>query len=461
MSITEAIQTIYAEKVYRKPLLTSNASKKALEDSSWADGLRGISALFVLSSHMVLAFARYIVRPADGLHGHSSLFQKPFFRLVGQGQAWVALFFILSGFVNALKPVKLAKAGNIETALSNLGVSSFKRSFRLFLPATAITVISWFVCQLGAFETARNSDAYWLYTTSPKQSLCWTDAIKDLLYAIRTTWTYNPDNPYDQPQWALLYLLQGSMFVFTVLLVTINLRSGFRVSALVICYFWSFNWGIKLGDPMVGINVFAGIILVELHHSRLPLRLSPYSHIFAPPLALAGLFLMSFPSQFQPWTYWSSFLLKACHKIAPVDIEVSRYWPTIGAQVLTLAIVLSPHLRRALSHRWLLWLGKISFPLYLLHGSLMRSVLAWMLFHGQTLKNIEENNVIVMRYPLPGIPTFIVAIPVFMAILFVATHFWAVKVEPWFGWMTDKAQKIMFTKEQWPNLGPNGRSRTT
>lgn len=211
-------------------------------------GLRGIAAVFVMSSHMVLAFARYIVRPADGLHAHSSLLQKPFFRLVGQGPAWVALFFILSGFVNALKPIKLAKAGNIETALSNLGVSSFKRSFRLFLPATAATVISWFICQLGAYETARNSDAYWLYTTSPKQSLCWTDAINDLVYAIRTTWTYNPDNPYDQPQWALLYLLQGSMFVFTVLLVTINLKSSFRLAALVMCYFWSFNWGIKLGD---------------------------------------------------------------------------------------------------------------------------------------------------------------------------------------------------------------------
>lgn len=36
--MTEAIQTIYAEKGYRKPsLLTENASKKALEDSSWAD----------------------------------------------------------------------------------------------------------------------------------------------------------------------------------------------------------------------------------------------------------------------------------------------------------------------------------------------------------------------------------------------------------------------------------------
>lgn len=215
---------------------------------------------------------------------------------------------------------------------------------------------------------------------------------------------------------------------------------------------------------MVSINVFAGIILVELHHSKWPLFLSPYSHLFAPPIALAGLFLMSFPSQFQPWTYWSNFLLEACHKIAPADIEVSRYWPTIGAQVLTLAIVLSPHLRRALSHPWLLWLGKISFPLYLLHGTFMRSLLAWMLFYGQTLKNIEENNggqkYLVLRYPLPGIPTFLAVMPVFMAILIAATHLWAVKVEPWFGWITDRAQKIMFSKEEWPNLMPNGRNRT-
>lgn len=211
---------------------------------------------------------------------------------------------------------------------------------------------------------------------------------------------------------------------------------------------------------MVGINVFSGIILVELHHSQLPLLLSPYSPLFAPPLALTGLFLMSFPSQFQPWTYWSNFLLEACHKIAPADIEVSRFWPTIGAQILTLAIVLSPHLRHALSHRWLLWLGKISFPLYLLHGSLMRSVLSWMLFQGQTLKNIQENDIIVLRYPLPGIPTFLVVMPVFIAILLGATHLWAVKVEPWFGWITDKAQKTMFTKEEWPNLVPNGRIRT-
>lgn len=201
-----------------------------------------------MCSHLTLAFARYIVRPADGENGPSSWMQRPIFRLVGQGPAWVALFFILSGLVNSLKPVKLARAGNVEPALSNLAVSSFRRSFRLFLPATAATVLSWFITQFGAYETAKHSDAYWLYTTSPSPSSSWGTAVEDLVRAIRTTWLYNPENPYDQPQWALFYLLQGSMFVFCALLVTINLTPLWRTLTLILCYFWSWNWGIKLGD---------------------------------------------------------------------------------------------------------------------------------------------------------------------------------------------------------------------
>ena len=209
-------------------------------------------------SHMTLAFARYIVRPADGQDGASQWMQRPILRLVGQGPAWVACFIILSGFVNSLKPIKLVKQGNIETALSNLAVSSFRRSFRLFLPAAAATIISWFICQFGAYETARNSDAYWLQITSPEVSPSWGQAIIDLIYAIRNTWLYNPENPYDQPQWALMYLLQGSMFVFMALLATANLTPRFRVMTMMICWFWSWNWGIRIGDRMciIAIKLF-------------------------------------------------------------------------------------------------------------------------------------------------------------------------------------------------------------
>lgn len=199
-------------------------------------------------SHLTIAFARWIVIPCHGKGGLMLLMQRPIFRLVGQGAAWVALFFILSGFVNSLKPVKLARAGSIEPALSNLAVSSFRRSFRLVLPATAATILSWLITQFGAYETAQKSDAYWLYTTSPNPSSSWVAAVDDLLRAIRTTWMYNPDNPYDQPQWALLYLLQGSMFVFTALLATINLTPRWRVFTMIFLYLWAWNWGIRLGD---------------------------------------------------------------------------------------------------------------------------------------------------------------------------------------------------------------------
>ncbi|KAI4088914.1 MAG: hypothetical protein LQ344_005744 [Seirophora lacunosa] len=384
MSAAVSLLSTYAEKVNLNPSFDENGYKRALQDTSWADGLRGIAAVFVMFSHLVMAFARWIVIPCHGKNGPALLMQRPIFRLVGQGASWVAVFIILSGFVNALKPVKYARAGSTEPALANLAVSSFRRSFRLVLPATAATIISWFITQFGAYETAKNSDAYWLYKHSPSPSSTWVSAVDDLLHAIRTTWTYNPDNPYDQPQWALEY----------------------------------------------------------------PLRLARYSPLFALPLLVVGLVFMSFPSQFQEWAPWSDKLLQWYWKIAPANAELSRFWPTIGAQVLTFSIVMSPHLRRALSHRWFLWLGKISFPLYLLHGSFMRSVLAWLLFSRQQITEIEEEGQKHMRYPLPGVATFMVVMPIFFVILFTATHFWAIKIEPYFGIITKTAEEIMFGKSE-------------
>lgn len=204
---------------------------------------------------------------------------------------------------------------------------------------------------------------------------------------------------------------------------------------------------------MVGVNVFTGIILADLNHSEYPLLFAHASVLFAPLLTLFALFLMSFPSQFQPWAAWSNWLLKGFYVIAPEYAELSRFWPTIGAQLLTFTIVMSPHLRRFLSHRWFLFLGKISFPLYLLHGSFMRSILSWLLFSRQELTQMEENGSAVMRYPLPGISTFIIVMPVFMVILLTATHFWAIKVEPWFGVITKSAENLMFGKhERAPSL---------
>lgn len=197
---------------------------------------------------MVLAFCRHLLLPSSSVNGPPQLFQRPFFRLISQGGAWVALFFILSGYVNALKPIKLSRAGNVDTALANLAVSSFRRSFRLFLPGLAATVISWVLCQLGAYETASMSDAYWLYETTPAPSSSWGTAVEDLLAAIRMTWQFRGENPYDQPQWCMFWLLLASMIVFMTLVATVNLTPRYRVLAITMLYFLSWDWTRLIGD---------------------------------------------------------------------------------------------------------------------------------------------------------------------------------------------------------------------
>lgn len=204
---------------------------------------------------MVIAFCRHLMLPSGSENGPPQLFQRPFFRLISQGSAWVAIFFILSGYVNALKPVKLARAGNVDTALSNLAVSSFRRSFRLFLPGVAATVLSWFLCQLGAYETARRSDAYWLYATSPGPSDSWGTAVEDLVAAIRMTWKFRGENPYDQPQWCMFWLLLASMIVFMTLVATVNLTPTYRVLIISVLYFLSWDWTRLIGDRTPPITV--------------------------------------------------------------------------------------------------------------------------------------------------------------------------------------------------------------
>lgn len=188
---------------------------------------------------MVLCFARSLVAPChEGRDGPMYLFQRPILRLIVQGQSFVALFFILMGFVNSLKPLKQAQSHQQEDALMALAKSSLNRTARLVLPATAVTAIAWAACQLRLFEVARKSDAYWLQVNSKPPSESMGEALMDLFQkGILQTWT-KADNPYDQPQWALRYLLLGSMNIFLVLLITITMQAKFRIFVLTLLYIY-------------------------------------------------------------------------------------------------------------------------------------------------------------------------------------------------------------------------------
>ena len=212
-------------------------------------GLRGVAAVFVVSSHIVLCYARGLIPPCCAPSSNQPyLFQRPILRLVASGHSWVAIFFLLMGFVNALKPLQLARSDQVDKALQKLASSSFSRIFRLILPATAATIISWFICNLGLYSISTQSDAYWLHENTPKPSSDWASAFFALLQGLKATWVYGIQNPYDQPQWALIYLLQGSIMIISVLSLVVAMTPLWRTVILLFLAYWSINWSHMLGD---------------------------------------------------------------------------------------------------------------------------------------------------------------------------------------------------------------------
>jgi Acyltransferase family len=193
----------------------------------------------VIGSHLVLCFARSYVFPAAGPDISPDIFQLPIIRLPTQGLSWVLLFITLSSYAAALKPIKLSRSGKAGEALSSLASSSFRRTGRLFLPSLTATVLSWFLCQIGAYEIGRSSDAWWISSTSRESSRSWIAAFRDLINCIIETWTIG-DNSYDQPQWTLLVIFQASMLTYTLLLATVHAQSKHRM--LISLGFYAYSW---------------------------------------------------------------------------------------------------------------------------------------------------------------------------------------------------------------------------
>ena len=147
------------------------------------------------------------------------LFQLPFFRLCVSGRAAVAIFFIVTGLVNSLNPIKNSQTGNADLALSNLAKSTFARAGRLIIPTNIAVFIAWLLCQLGAFEIARYADADWIRGGVPDLGGSVWASLVQLVRVLVLPW--GGGNEYDVTHWPLVYFLQGSFRVYLVLLATV------------------------------------------------------------------------------------------------------------------------------------------------------------------------------------------------------------------------------------------------
>ena len=146
-------------------------------------GLRGIACFLVVLAHGFQGFGM-----PETSFAVPFPFALPFFRLILHGGFLsVAIFFVMSGYVCSIKPLKLARAGKAQEARNVIASSAFRRVIRLAIPATIATTIGWFLCQIGAYDKAHTLSQYcWLNFHSAWASPDWITSVKDLLKALVT-----------------------------------------------------------------------------------------------------------------------------------------------------------------------------------------------------------------------------------------------------------------------------------
>lgn len=171
---------------------------------------------------------------------------------------------------------------------------------------------------------------------------------------------------------------------------------------------------------------------------------------FVPSIIIAvGLFICCFPQEHPEWAWWSAAMRDFIVKVTPFATDASRYWVSVGTTTLMIGIFFSKNARRFLTLPLFNFLGRVSFPVYLLHNTVIRTVMVWMAY-GQSAANTplmdEQGNLLQLRRASPM--TFVFILPVFYAILYLIAYAWTLYVDPFCAKVVNWMKNLMFRDEQ-------------
>lgn len=193
------------------------------------------------------------------------------------------------------------------------------------------------------------------------------------------------------------------------------------------------------------MQFFWGTLLADLQHDDAATTLVA-SHPRASALlsgasVLVGLTFASFPEAHAEWMTWSRLLMAAMRPVLPGNPDYARFGSGIGLEFVTLGVFLSPGvLQRGLASRALLFFGRMSFAVYLLHGALLRTALVWMLYGVRARPEHEDADgfMVPTRLAYPGDWALVAWQVVWLPMLYGLASLWTAHVDPWCDRVTNK-----------------------
>lgn len=306
----------------------------------YLDGLRGVLCFLVLIEHCI-NFYKPDLRFTE-LSGTPGLIRRIIIssplNIIYNGDMAVYVFFILSGFVLSLT---FNRTRNHFDILSGV----IKRYPRIMLPVAGSMLFMYIVMMLTDRFIGQAFGAQFLYI------------LEQIFYQV--PFTHLALTNY--PLWSMSYELYGSLLVFSILAIFGLSKHRLYFYSLIMVYFF-----ISEDSTYYALFVF-GIIFCEFTKGggfRISLWLRATLLIF-------GLILATTPlprDNMAPFIGVYSYL-KVFDNFHYMQIAITA--GVIGSMLLFMSIIDSALSIKILSYKVVMFLGKISFPLYLTHATVI------------------------------------------------------------------------------------------
>ncbi|KAK7940941.1 uncharacterized protein PG986_013328 [Apiospora aurea] len=347
------------------------APKRPLSPTAYLDGVRGVAALVVYVFHWGYLWFPFL---RQGWHStadvsQTDLFlQRPIVRVLHSGRASVTVFFVVSGYVVAIKTLTMIHRGQPDRAIDALAGSLFRRPLRLYLPIVVATLINLALVRCGGVflmdptgagspprgATLRRQLWHWwahtVHMVNPFRSI---DGRANL---------YSP--PYDGHLWTIPIEFKGSLLVFVLLLAFMKAKRWLYMAMAL-----GFTcWLVQLGDLDMALFC-SGMLLAEISvvlppggksgqtdnlvstTSDRPRRSrKAYMHVATLSMFLVALHLLSYPETGgykSPGFRTLSFSVPVFYRGR--EDQMQWFWNSVGSVLFILALMYSPPLSRRCS----------------------------------------------------------------------------------------------------------------
>lgn len=352
---------------------------------SYLDGIRGVSAFLVFFGHFLQTFypacysACYVYNiDPSYLNGIEIEYGKSVFSVLSCGDYFVCVFFVLSGYVLSRQ---YFRTNNFKLIISGVN----RRFLRLYIPVAVTLIISFLIMISGLYynqTVAKISHSVWL-----GQMWAFPHPFQRLLADLRSETMFRGDNSFDTVLWTISAEFTGSLFVFAFLALTHKAKHKFVYLFLVLFY-------CKFTENYI-ITAFA--LGISLNYAEnFPTAMNRYFiNLIAVFIFAIALIMGSYPLRPEATV---TLVGTAFEHMPKIILEYNRWFHPIGAYLFVLSFVFSRTMQRVIANKVFVFLGYISFALYLVHPLIIGSFGCYIFL--QLFGRFDYNYSVALLFPI-------------------------------------------------------------